>query len=112
MTDTTDQSSDNNGKVLYCSFCGKSQHEVRKLIAGPSVFVCIVEPANLEPEVEEVEVQEPVESQVSSVTQQEPVAEETKTKTPATKKTLKGGLARAVAKTREYEEKKNKPKRL
>src|ERR687883_1136419 len=30
----------NNGKVLYCSFCGKSQHEVRKLIAGPSVFVC------------------------------------------------------------------------
>src|SRR5210317_109917 len=40
MTDTTDQSSDNNGKVLYCSFCGKSQHEVRKLIAGPSVFVC------------------------------------------------------------------------
>ena len=27
-------------KVLYCSFCGKSQHEVRKLIAGPSVFVC------------------------------------------------------------------------
>ncbi len=40
MTDTTDQSSDNSGKVLYCSFCGKSQHEVRKLIAGPSVFVC------------------------------------------------------------------------
>ena len=40
MTDTTDQSSDNNGKVLYCSFCGKSQHEVRKLIAGPSVFIC------------------------------------------------------------------------
>lgn len=27
-------------KVLYCSFCGKSQHEVKKLIAGPSVFVC------------------------------------------------------------------------
>jgi hypothetical protein len=27
-------------KVLYCSFCGKSQHEVRKLIAGPSVFIC------------------------------------------------------------------------
>ncbi len=27
-------------KLLYCSFCGKSQHEVRKLIAGPSVFVC------------------------------------------------------------------------
>ena len=32
---------DNKGdKLLYCSFCGKSQHEVRKLIAGPSVFVC------------------------------------------------------------------------
>ena len=36
--DTIDQSGD--GKLLYCSFCGKSQHEVRKLIAGPSVFVC------------------------------------------------------------------------
>lgn len=31
---------DDSGKLLYCSFCGKSQHEVRKLIAGPSVFVC------------------------------------------------------------------------
>ncbi len=29
-----------NGKLLYCSFCGKSQHEVRKLIAGPSVYIC------------------------------------------------------------------------
>ncbi|HET7306866.1 MAG TPA: ATP-dependent Clp protease ATP-binding subunit ClpX, partial [Gammaproteobacteria bacterium] len=29
-----------DGKLLYCSFCGTSQHEVRKLIAGPSVFVC------------------------------------------------------------------------
>lgn len=29
-----------NGKLLYCSFCGKSQHEVKKLIAGPSVYVC------------------------------------------------------------------------
>ena len=27
-------------KLLYCSFCGKSQHEVKKLIAGPSVFIC------------------------------------------------------------------------
>src|ERR1700751_226239 len=27
-------------KLLYCSFCGKSQHEVRKLIAGPAVFIC------------------------------------------------------------------------
>ena len=26
--------------TLYCSFCGKSQHEVKKLIAGPSVFIC------------------------------------------------------------------------
>ena len=32
--------SDDSGKLLYCSFCGKSQHEVRKLIAGPSVFIC------------------------------------------------------------------------
>ncbi|MBI3771654.1 MAG: ATP-dependent Clp protease ATP-binding subunit ClpX [Gammaproteobacteria bacterium] len=31
---------DEGKKLLYCSFCGKSQHEVRKLIAGPSVFVC------------------------------------------------------------------------
>ncbi len=31
---------DDKGKLLYCSFCGKSQHEVRKLIAGPSVFIC------------------------------------------------------------------------
>ena len=29
----------NGEKLLYCSFCGKSQHEVRKLIAGPSVFI-------------------------------------------------------------------------
>ncbi len=35
-----DKSKDDSGKLLYCSFCGKSQHEVRKLIAGPSVFVC------------------------------------------------------------------------
>ena len=31
---------DNNKNILYCSFCGKSQHEVRKLIAGPTVFIC------------------------------------------------------------------------
>ena len=30
----------NEGKLLHCNFCGKSQHEVRKLIAGPSVYVC------------------------------------------------------------------------
>jgi ATP-dependent Clp protease ATP-binding subunit ClpX len=40
MTDHTGDSGDKNGKLLYCSFCGKSQHEVRKLIAGPSVFIC------------------------------------------------------------------------
>jgi ATP-dependent Clp protease ATP-binding subunit ClpX len=34
------KSGQDSGKLLYCSFCGKSQHEVRKLIAGPSVFVC------------------------------------------------------------------------
>jgi ATP-dependent Clp protease ATP-binding subunit ClpX len=40
MSDDRFKKSDDNGKLLYCSFCGKSQHEVRKLIAGPSVFVC------------------------------------------------------------------------
>lgn len=39
MGDDT-QNKDDGGKLLYCSFCGKSQHEVRKLIAGPSVFIC------------------------------------------------------------------------
>ncbi|GGD56446.1 ATP-dependent protease ATP-binding subunit ClpX [Lacimicrobium alkaliphilum] len=34
------QSGEGDNKLLYCSFCGKSQHEVRKLIAGPSVFIC------------------------------------------------------------------------
>ncbi|BDM65048.1 ATP-dependent Clp protease ATP-binding subunit ClpX [Shewanella sp. NFH-SH190041] len=34
------KSNGDGGKLLYCSFCGKSQHEVRKLIAGPSVYVC------------------------------------------------------------------------
>ena len=38
-TEGSDKDAD-NGKLLYCSFCGKSQHEVRKLIAGPSVFIC------------------------------------------------------------------------
>ena len=40
MTDDTTDKGEDNGKLLYCSFCGKSQHEVRKLIAGPSVFIC------------------------------------------------------------------------
>jgi ATP-dependent Clp protease ATP-binding subunit ClpX len=34
------EGSDDDGKLLHCNFCGKSQHEVRKLIAGPSVYVC------------------------------------------------------------------------
>jgi ATP-dependent Clp protease ATP-binding subunit ClpX len=38
MSDRDLQGTD--GKILYCSFCGKSQHEVRKLIAGPSVYIC------------------------------------------------------------------------
>ncbi|HEY5645517.1 MAG TPA: ATP-dependent Clp protease ATP-binding subunit ClpX [Pseudomonadales bacterium] len=39
MSDDT-RGRNEDGKLLYCSFCGKSQHEVRKLIAGPSVFIC------------------------------------------------------------------------
>jgi len=38
--DDKSMGNEDNGKLLYCSFCGKSQHEVRKLIAGPSVFIC------------------------------------------------------------------------
>ncbi|MEE8482390.1 MAG: ClpX C4-type zinc finger protein, partial [Acidiferrobacterales bacterium] len=40
MADDTNNGEGKGEKLLYCSFCGKSQHEVRKLIAGPSVFVC------------------------------------------------------------------------
>ena len=40
MTDQNNGKGDDSEKLLYCSFCGKSQHEVRKLIAGPSVFIC------------------------------------------------------------------------
>jgi len=40
MSDKNPTKDQDNGKLLYCSFCGKSQHEVRKLIAGPSVFIC------------------------------------------------------------------------
>lgn len=91
------------------------------------------EPAKIEvdpipettPEVEETEVLEddfvdpvietPVEPEPVVETEPEPEPEpvvETKKTTPTTKKALKGGLARAVAKTREYEESKSKPKRL
>ena len=40
MSDDGTTKDQESGKLLYCSFCGKSQHEVRKLIAGPSVFIC------------------------------------------------------------------------
>jgi len=40
MSEDRQGRSTDTGKILYCSFCGKSQHEVRKLIAGPSVFIC------------------------------------------------------------------------
>jgi ATP-dependent Clp protease ATP-binding subunit ClpX len=40
MSDERSGRGGDSGKILYCSFCGKSQHEVRKLIAGPSVFIC------------------------------------------------------------------------
>lgn len=40
MSDENSGTGEDSKKLLYCSFCGKSQHEVRKLIAGPSVFVC------------------------------------------------------------------------
>ncbi|MEO6968223.1 MAG: ATP-dependent Clp protease ATP-binding subunit ClpX [Rhodanobacteraceae bacterium] len=40
MGDDRQSRASDGGKILYCSFCGKSQHEVRKLIAGPSVFIC------------------------------------------------------------------------
>ena len=40
MSEDRQGRSGDSGKILYCSFCGKSQHEVRKLIAGPSVFIC------------------------------------------------------------------------
>ncbi len=40
MSSDDSKKDSDSGKLLYCSFCGKSQHEVRKLIAGPSVFIC------------------------------------------------------------------------
>ncbi|MCW8830345.1 MAG: ATP-dependent Clp protease ATP-binding subunit ClpX [Gammaproteobacteria bacterium] len=40
MSDDNNHSGNDSEKLLYCSFCGKSQHEVKKLIAGPSVYVC------------------------------------------------------------------------
>ncbi len=40
MSDGKSSKGTDSDRLLYCSFCGKSQHEVRKLIAGPSVFIC------------------------------------------------------------------------
>jgi len=40
MSSEKDGTGEGSGKLLYCSFCGKSQNDVRKLIAGPSVFIC------------------------------------------------------------------------
>ncbi len=40
MSDDKKDDGNDSDRLLYCSFCGKSQHEVRKLIAGPSVFIC------------------------------------------------------------------------
>ncbi len=40
MSESGDENENDGDKLLYCSFCGKSQNEVRKLIAGPSVFIC------------------------------------------------------------------------
>ena len=70
MSDDTIKSKDDN-KLLYCSFCGKSQNEVRKLIAGPSVFICdecvdlcndiIHEELNDSNETEEFDLPKPIE---------------------------------------------------
>ena len=70
MTDIKKGDGD-NGKLLYCSFCGKSQHEVRKLIAGPSVFICdeCVELCNdiIREEIKEIAPQEDKESLPSPI---------------------------------------------
>ena len=70
MSDDTIKSKDDN-KLLYCSFCGKSQNEVRKLIAGPTVFICdecvdlcndiIHEELNDSSEIEEFDLPKPIE---------------------------------------------------
>ncbi|MEY8239772.1 MAG: ClpX C4-type zinc finger protein, partial [Cycloclasticus sp.] len=61
----SDDNNENDGKILICSFCGKNQHEVRKLIAGPSVFVCdeCVELCN---DIIKEELQEDVDSNADS----------------------------------------------
>ena len=62
MSNDDNNGIEESGKVLYCSFCGKSQHEVVKLIAGPSVYICneCVELCNdiIREEVQEEETQD------------------------------------------------------
>jgi ATP-dependent Clp protease ATP-binding subunit ClpX len=62
----SDKNKSDNEKVLYCSFCGKSQHEVKKLIAGPSVYVCD-ECVDLCNDIIREEVQESVEETETSL---------------------------------------------
>ncbi|PAV26774.1 ATP-dependent Clp protease ATP-binding subunit ClpX [Tamilnaduibacter salinus] len=64
MADERNGRGDDSGKLLYCSFCGKSQHEVRKLIAGPSVFICD-ECVDLCNDIIREEIQETVEEEQS-----------------------------------------------
>src|SRR3984957_16574425 len=68
MSDERQGRSNDSGKILYCSFCGKSQHEVRKLIAGPSVFICdeCVELCNdiIHEEIEEQKTHVPAETKL------------------------------------------------
>jgi ATP-dependent Clp protease ATP-binding subunit ClpX len=74
MSDDRNNKGDDNGKLLYCSFCGKSQHEVRKLIAGPSVFVCD-ECVDLCNDIIREEIQE---KESDTTTQKLPIPEEIK----------------------------------
>lgn len=62
---TTGSGNDSN-KTLYCSFCGKSQHEVKKLIAGPSVFVCN-ECINLCNEIIQEEVRDTTSAEITKI---------------------------------------------
>jgi ATP-dependent Clp protease ATP-binding subunit ClpX len=75
MSDDRYNKGDDSGKLLYCSFCGKSQHEVRKLIAGPSVFVCD-ECVDLCNDIIREEIQE---KDSDTSTQKLPIPEEIKT---------------------------------
>jgi len=84
MSDDLD-GKDDNGKMMYCSFCGKSQHEVRKLIAGPSVFVCdecvelcndIIREELQHEDLEEVETKLPTPSEIHDVLNQYVIGQE------------------------------------